>query len=289
MSKGGLIGKILDMSEAARMARAKEMGYGYSRASQSSDSPINKGVGHAMFVQSSDPFGKADDLSRLYGPSKWVATGAGAVDVKDIQKDIIKAIRSRGISKEYGTTAAAIARDASPEDIVNSAGVWDNPELVQVIWDDVLEPRGISSVRTPDGLILFDKGAGGARSVDAAFDPEKKGSSSLMAGLSGAAPTGVGLGALFGGHEEARASTIADRAAFIPRGANMQIGAPQNPRLAAMADMAGQYNQQRQQRTPHALDFILPAGEMPEEYLRKLGYGQNIGWPDRIGAILGLL
>lgn len=99
---------------------------------------------------------------------------------------------------------------------------------------------------------------------------------------------GSGLGGILAS-QASGAEAIKDRASLIPIGSNMQIGAPQNPRLASMADMAGQYNQQRQQRTPHALDFLLPGGEMPEEYLRKLSYGQDVGWSDRIGALLGLL
>jgi len=123
----------------------------YHRATQSADSPM-QGAGYAMFADG-DP-ARVDG----YGEHRWVASGAGAVDVGDIQKDIVRALRNSRYEwePEYQATAASLAREANPDDIVNSAGIWDSPRLVDIIYRDVLEPRGIKSVRTNDGLIIFD-------------------------------------------------------------------------------------------------------------------------------------
>ena len=124
----------------------------YIRRSRLPDTPDN-GAGYAMFVKGSPDL---DDAVSSYGPYGWSTTADGAVDVADIQKDIVRSIRARGLQTDYQTTAAQLAREAAPADIVNSAGMWDAPDLVQAVWDDVLDPRGITKVRTRDGLLLFD-------------------------------------------------------------------------------------------------------------------------------------
>jgi hypothetical protein len=126
----------------------------YVRANNNPSSPMNE-VPYAMFKETRDPRAAFDDLSN-YGRVNWVTRGDGAVDVRDLQPAMVRALRSAGHHEQAGTTAAALAREAAPARIVDSAGLWDNPRLVQTIWDEILEPRGVSAVRTPDGLILFD-------------------------------------------------------------------------------------------------------------------------------------
>lgn len=60
------------------------------------------------------------------------------------------------VLEDLGATASELAAEASPDDIVDSAGLWDNQDLVMKVWEKVLEPRGIKAVKTPDGLIVFD-------------------------------------------------------------------------------------------------------------------------------------
>src|SRR5690606_22061662 len=43
----------------------------------------------------------------------------------------------------------------NPKDIVDSAEAWDS-DLVQWIWDRILEPRDIMAVTTRDGAVVFD-------------------------------------------------------------------------------------------------------------------------------------
>jgi hypothetical protein len=128
----------------------------YVRRSQLSDTPFNPGSpGMAMFAETANPRATLDDL-RGYGPSAWISRGDGAADVRSLQPAIVRALREARMHEEMGTTAAALARDANPQNIINSAGLWDNPALVREVWDSVLEPRGITSVKTSDGLLIFD-------------------------------------------------------------------------------------------------------------------------------------
>lgn len=140
----------------AGMTTPTAKGARYVRRSQSDTSPFNSGSdGMAMFVETNDPRGKLEQLAS-YGPAAWISRGQHAVPVSEIQPAIVRALREGGYHTDYGTTAAQLAREANPTNIVNSAGLWDNPTLVQAIWDTVLEPRGITSVKTSDGLLIFD-------------------------------------------------------------------------------------------------------------------------------------
>lgn len=129
-------------------------GDGYIRRSRNADTPDN-GVGYSMFAKGNPEY---DDAISSYGDYGWFTNADGAVDVSEIQPDIVRSIRRRGLHDDYQATAAQLAREADPDDIVNSAGLWDAPDLVEAVWEDVLDPKGITKVMTRDGLLLFDPG-----------------------------------------------------------------------------------------------------------------------------------
>ena len=128
----------------------------YVRRSQSVSDPMNE-VGYAMFKEADTGLREGLDRLKNYGPGMWAATDVGATPVKDIQKNLIKELRAQGIAKEYGTSAASLAREANPSDIVSSAGLWDNPDVVSAIYRNVIERPGIRAIKTDDGLIVFDR------------------------------------------------------------------------------------------------------------------------------------
>lgn len=132
------------------------IGTRYVRRSQSVDTPFNEGAGgYAMFAETRQPRSMLESLSG-YGPGRWISSGQGAVDVRELQPAMVRALREAGRHEELGTTAAQLARQANPSNIVDSAGLWDNPDLVGTVWERVLDPRGVTAVRTNDGLIIFD-------------------------------------------------------------------------------------------------------------------------------------
>lgn len=141
---------------AAGFVNGTAPGVRYVRRSQTAASPFNPGAPEmAMFAETRAPRETLEQL-RQYGPAAWISRGEGAVDVKDLQPAMVRALRENGAHAEYGTTAAKLAREANPASIVDSAGLWDDPSLFKIIWENVLEPRGVSAVRTSDGLIVFD-------------------------------------------------------------------------------------------------------------------------------------
>lgn len=115
------------------------------------------GVGYMMFLDSGGNIDEAADSLTSYGKNIWRGNPVNPVRAEEIQDDVVKSLKNRpDLLNEYGATAEQLAAEMSPSDIVNSAGFWDAPNLVEAVWQDVLEPRGISSVITPDGMILFD-------------------------------------------------------------------------------------------------------------------------------------
>lgn len=89
-------------------------------------------------------------VSRGYGKYHFTADDKGAVDADRLYMDIADALDDAGFDLPDEI-------EVSVEDIVNSAGIWDDADAVQVIWDKVLEPAGITKVRTQNGLIVFDE------------------------------------------------------------------------------------------------------------------------------------
>lgn len=108
----------------------------------------------------------ADDAGSVehYGPVGWVFDphSMSAREILDArtqssQRRIRAALgRDPDVVASTGQTATSLAREANPESIVNSAGLWDNPDLVQSIWNNLLEPGGYRAVITNDGALTFD-------------------------------------------------------------------------------------------------------------------------------------
>ena len=152
------------------------IGERFVRRSQVHETPFNPGAPEmAMFAETKDPRGSLDHL-RGYGPASWISNGRGATPIAELQPAILRAMREGGFHKEYGVSAAALARDANPKNIINGAGLWDNPRLVEEVWNKVLEPRGVTAIRTSDGLLIFDpkhaRKIGGAANRLAPGDPQ---------------------------------------------------------------------------------------------------------------------
>lgn len=122
-----------------------------------SDDPMSE-VGHAMFLR-----GNADDAETYlsgYGKNTWSGSPGNSINADDIASDVFESLKNRELLYPSGAngempTLDDIALSLNSNDIVNSAGAWDNPDWVRAIYEDVLEPRGIESVITNNGMISF--------------------------------------------------------------------------------------------------------------------------------------
>ena len=125
----------------------------------------DNGAGYMMY---------ADDPAKVengYGRNHWTVDDAklppGSVidaDSPEFQKLARRAlVRDHETTKQYWNGQRSfrdlvrdLVGDAAPRDIVNSAGLWDAPDLVDSVYRHGLDPSMLSAVRTPDGLISFD-------------------------------------------------------------------------------------------------------------------------------------
>ena len=125
----------------------------------------DNGAGYMMY---------ADDPAKVengYGRNHWTVDDAklppGSVidaDSPEFQKLARRAlVRDHETTKQYWNGQRSfrdlvrdLVGDAAPRDIVNSAGLWDAPDLVNSVYRHGLDPSMLSAVRTPDGLISFD-------------------------------------------------------------------------------------------------------------------------------------
>lgn len=137
--------------------KAYSLGYTYRRNTRNAYNPQNNAAPYYMFV---DTFGRTQDpLGDTYGPYRFVATDKNAIDVSDIADEI------QTLARDYFGHELS-DDELSPPDIVDSAGMWDNMDFVQEVWDNILEriydeTGEIPAVKTADGLLVF--GADGKR------------------------------------------------------------------------------------------------------------------------------
>ena len=113
--------------------------------------------GHAMFAADKD------SVDGCYGDVAWEYDGSQSVDINNLA-DLIASkwaedSESGLVPDGYEMYAPdEISAEFNPQDIVMSAGAWDNGELTQWFWDRIADPMGISAIITSDGAIVFDEG-----------------------------------------------------------------------------------------------------------------------------------
>ncbi len=118
-------------------------------------------LGHAMF---------ADDESRVeggsYGKHAWTVDIDELTPIEDLDEHIRAAYRTEIASNDESDLPSAF-RDLGeeefvalfdPEDIVDSAGAYDDSDLNSWVYWTVIEPRNIKGVKTSDGAVVWDKG-----------------------------------------------------------------------------------------------------------------------------------
>ena len=164
-SEAGALGKLvkkaashLDMRQAARMKRAEEMGF---------DTSSSVYHGTAKDFDAFDP-------DRAIGTQFWTTTNKAAIESGDV------GAQGSGVVKELY------------HNIKNPAG-WDEYDRYGI---DELIQKGYDGIRLPDPdgnatLVAFKPNQ--YRSVNAAFDPAKKDSANLLAGLGGAGILGASM------------------------------------------------------------------------------------------------
>ncbi len=137
-----------DMETAQRMVdeAAEEAGYTYHRYTRGSPSGDIPWMMFAIDKES---------VENAYGNKHYVASDRDAIDIEDLIPDIAEALEEYGSTEFIRDNAEAIADELNPDEIVTSAGSWDDADVVQDVWDRVLKDRGILKVKTTNGLIVM--------------------------------------------------------------------------------------------------------------------------------------
>ena len=131
----------------------------YHRRNNNSDSPDN-GVGYSMFAE--------DEHSvEYYGNNHWILPEgnnekriyAGSSEFKNVLNGWLNDNKPL-LESEFGRSDEefidSLIEEANPDDIVDSAGFWDNEKLVRYFSEEVLAPNGWEIVETRDGAISFN-------------------------------------------------------------------------------------------------------------------------------------
>ncbi len=148
------IGLLTDRALAGPLSMAP-VGMTYYRNSRG-PSPDN-GAGYMMFADSPDRIGVYGNHTWQFDDKQFMPSEILDAGTKEAQRQIARALlKDKAALRELGAHPRQLAADANPQDIVNSAGLWDNPGLVETVWNHLLAPKGYKMVRTSDGALLFD-------------------------------------------------------------------------------------------------------------------------------------
>lgn len=127
----------------------------YYRSSEKTDGMSD--FGHAMFVDKNG----LENLSSYRGEQIFSVSENDLYDINDL-KDSILSARNKTQEESFDLDDFADLSDEeffamfNPSDIVDSAGAYDNDVLISWLYDNVLEPNGITGVKTDDGAVVYD-------------------------------------------------------------------------------------------------------------------------------------
>lgn len=309
MAKGKTIGSMLDMALDARMARAKEMGFDVDNIVTHASNKRFIGGGNDMSIPREEEFkskyggiyfskrGESADFDMMLGDfgeeadyllrgNKLSATYKEATDEQ--KKDIMEAINDSFSSDDIEEIRERIGdSDWSPYESFMDGELWadtsrdSQDRVLERLFKkyDVVKYKDNPSYGT-DSISYVAKSPSNIRSVNAAFDPSKKDSSNLMAGV---APVGVGLGGYLLSPEEAFASipvvpnpmeNIGHLLANYQQTGGAVARAPVANNLIGVADAAQKWNDWRENNLPAPVNFLLP-GQPDPEYIRNRAYGRE--------------
>jgi len=131
----------------------------YHRRTNNSDSPDN-GVGYSMFAEE-------ESSVEHYGKNHWILPEgnndkriyAGSNEFKSTLREWLND-NEQLLNSEFGYSNEELINDlideSNPDDIVDSAGFWDNEKLVRYFSEEALIPNGWEIVETRDGAISFN-------------------------------------------------------------------------------------------------------------------------------------
>lgn len=299
---GDEVKQILDMSDAARMQRAKDMGFDtentYYHGTRAKidqfniDSPVAHGrqYGKGVYVTKNKKvagrYSSGNEPLNLLTSAKLFDSESEDVVGSDASKAISKylnensneVVKNHILSKIKSYKGGFKGSDIDFEGLTKKEIFSSIDGISPLHMTNAIKELGYDGISLPDQSVIFDPK--NIRRVDAAFDPAKKDSGNLLAG---ALPVGAIGAASMLSPNESYAQTVNKQA--MPRPDDIgSIKAPVHPRAAQMAEYFDRYNRAIE-NTP--IGMVLP--EAPTDWANKLAYDGKTRIKDRIIAALGLL
>ncbi len=285
-------GDSLAMDFASKMQRAKEQGFDtdtvyYHGTNIDRDVILDQGFNTSDRSLSSDqiPHPRGDNIGTFFSQSKG--------DAKDFGRNIFQTYLSLKNPKVFKTQSdwKDFNRENSgvTPDIRDSDGYIIEEGTFQHKAREVLEGQGY------DGVVIekpnYVKGRGKPwavafepnqiRSTNAAFDPAKKDSSNLLA----SAGAGIGALGLMGASDDSEASNLNLSQLLSMQGEPLNRdtiqGASTQGILGALSPIADAI-EFADENVSGPASMLIPTGT--SDYIRKLQYGDNIGYLDRLFA-----
>lgn len=128
----------------------------YFRRNANRSTPDND-MPWSMFSDNADAIERYGPVLWEFKPNQLQPSEILDATSRDGQREIVRGLlQDHHLVRQYGGNPKALAAEANPEDIVNSAGLWDSPDLVQHLYDTVLGPKGYRAVVTNNGALTFD-------------------------------------------------------------------------------------------------------------------------------------
>lgn len=151
-----------EKNDGARFS-ADEKKYSYRYTNRKEN--VMSDWGHAMFADDPDASAHYGRMNQTrYRVDNDLLTGIG-----ELKGQVAAKLNEQYENKDWrlppdleqamdeGVSAEELAEEFDPQEIVMSAGGWDNGEFMQWFWDNIAEPQEIKGVKTNDGAIVFDE------------------------------------------------------------------------------------------------------------------------------------
>lgn len=131
------------------------------RAVASTESPISSYTGYGMFADDPNPLD-------MYGDSLYSVDHSVLSDINDFKQAIAEAwdqdVENYALPSSLEAvgeqrSGAEIADTFDPPNIVDSAGAWDDPDLITWAFERGIFDDSVIGVKTSDGAIVFDENA----------------------------------------------------------------------------------------------------------------------------------
>jgi len=150
-----------DNESAQSMVEDAAEANGYDLSHRRSDKQEPKDTGFITLLSRKNQYGEWENSH--YGDNNFMARSGDLIDVSDLPDSITTELaefyREKGLEEDVIGSPENLWKEIAPERIVDTAGMWDDPDSVVWFWEkygEKLSDKGIFGINTDDGAVIFD-------------------------------------------------------------------------------------------------------------------------------------